>query len=502
VALARKKRRYWDYDIPDHTQVRFENVPRIDPEVKAQAAKPKLNQGRHFKNPKYRYSYYPNPLSRAPKIKDDVKVYPLGKTGDGLTLESYNFEALLISESHYKLRSGAWSGGGPFFCWKQQTLHHQGIEQFPYQVGFSPGSFFIDNRYDIKGVAPGHTKKPSTLLNDAISSRDATGVYLNGMYPKAFGKSRPGNPIAGLGQFLIELKELPAFPLLTGAEGLTGAIAKFRGQRPFKGIPFHRIPQHLLEKLGQFRNLGSEYLNGVFGWKPFIADLVKVYDLTHYVEAEIAKLIRENRKAIRRRGTLIDERSTSRSQTLYPYSYANVGGSPPVSTGYTNYVVTTRERTRVWYSFMYQYYIPDTGSLLWNAKARAALFGALPTPSLVWEVLPWSWLIDWFANVGQLYANLSPNAVDNLVTRRAFVMKRVEVETTYDAFVSHPAAAGFYWYPGVNHLFRTTFKQEVLSRIHGGNPYGLALDLPAGFTPNQIAVLAALGITQGQVRNH
>jgi hypothetical protein len=262
-----------------------------------------------------------------------------------------------------------------------------------------------------------------------------------------------------------------------------------------------------MKEASDFRNLGSEYLNVVFGWKPFVKDLQGMYNLWKSLDKQMAQIVRDNGKGIRRKAKLKTEQDMTSESKSYTIPFVNlysapgwVGGSP----AYTHWSTQTRWTEEVWFSGSYRYYIPDVGSSQWTRRAKLALFGALPTPELVWEVMPWSWLIDWFTNVGDVVSNASTNAVDNLVSDYAFVMRKVTYQkdanvTTYMPGVSHgdPYTIGRL-VPAVSASVNSTQKWVLKSRSGGGNPFGLGLQLSA-LTGHQLSILAALGISRSKV---
>jgi len=264
----------------------------------------------------------------------------------------------------------------------------------------------------------------------------------------------------------------------------------------------------MLAQLLRFRELGSEYLNVEFGWKPFVRDLRQMYDLTKTIDERLAKIRRENGKSIRRKATL------EHSQTLDRYGpqgsstpwWGSLG--TPLVTGLPSGRVRTvldvqvRKTTDVWFSAGYRYWIPDVDSFAWDLRARAALFGALPTPELLWQITPWSWLIDWFANVGDVLSNASDNAVDNLTTRYSFTMMHTVEEWTYSSEVNLEPSYnldGSTRNPGCSTHLKTVWRIESKCRIGGGNPFGLDVQLK-DLSPYQLSILAALGLSRGLVR--
>jgi hypothetical protein len=190
--------------------------------------------------------------------------------------------------------------------------------------------------------------------------------------------------------------------------------------------------------------------------------------------------------------------------TEYAYPFANVYGSPPNLAGWTGktvYSVTRKIEERVWWSGHFRYFIPDTGSSHWNRAARLHLFGGVPTPELMWELTPWSWLIDWFSNVGDVVSNISPNAVGYPGLVDSYAMHSRKQTTVYSATstVNPPASGAPYRWNSGTFEYATTETEEYKTRMGGGNPYGWNVQLP-DLSAGQLAILAALGISRSKVK--
>lgn len=435
-------------------------------------------------------------MQSIPKIRWMQNRIPIGKTGATSNLYEYDYSGLLVSEPHWRIRNGrksaeTWSGGGPFYVHRQKLTHEgkKTISVYKNTIG---------GEYTVLGVLPNSQGVP--IAYPMPASYDSVSASLTGAYTEGYKKARPGNPVASMGQFLIELRDLPRIPF---RDAFLKPGKNRLGKIPFRNMfyPIQDVPRHLRDRLLDFRNLGSEYLNVVFGWKPFVNDLRKMYNLWKDVDKRMAQLVRENGKYIRRKATVQDDKTFSHTGQVYQNPYVNVLGAPPTyMSGTTAYNVTTRTTTKVWFSGSFRYYIPDVGSSLWDARARAALFGALPTPELLWEVLPWTWLIDWFSNVGDVVSNASTNAVDNLTMKYSFIMKHTSTEVEATSFVFHPAStkANESW-PSVQNTFRSTKLVETKLRRGGGNPFGLDVSLPS-LSAYQLGILAALGLSRSSVR--
>lgn len=419
-----------------------------------------------------------------PRVIVSESCTPVGNTSAPVPLCGGRREALLVSESHYRKPDGSWSGGGPFYCVKHSLSHGPGRTTTFLRLG-------ANQTYHSKGCSLGPAKLKATVAPTWVQER---GV-LNGLYAKGYGKARPGRPLANVGQFLVELRDLPSVPF--------GGVLKAATRQ----VPLSRVPKVLLGQLQDYRNLGSEYLNVVFGWKPFVADVRKMYNLWAKVDKQLAQIVRENGKWVRRKATVSDDRTVTQTSWAFDYAYYDVYGAPPNwwgGTGRSVVSVVKRTREKVWFAGSFRYYIPDMTSSQWDRRARAALFGALPTPDVLYEVLPWSWLVDWFSNVGDVVANVSPNAVDNLAMRYSFIMRHVTATTDWSSHSYHPArdTGGdprfrSKW-PAVDAVFTTSETLETKSRVGGGNPFGLNVQL-ASLSSGQLAILAALGISRGNV---
>jgi hypothetical protein len=136
------------------------------------------------------------------------------------------------------------------------------------------------------------------------------------------------------------------------------------------------------------------------------------------------------------------------------------------------------------------YYVRNMGAgILYRegAQNRNRLFGTDITPSMLWNIAPWSWLADYGTNIGDVMTNLSAFSRDNLVARHAYVMCHTQVTKLYQLRNQRPVIGN----PIDCSLALTT---ETKQRARG-NPYSFALT-PQPLTARQTAILAALGLTR------
>lgn len=154
------------------------------------------------------------------------------------------------------------------------------------------------------------------------------------------------------------------------------------------------------------------------------------------------------------------------------------------------YIRTRQTSMRVWFKGAYRYYIPELGvkdgSVPWNTIRR--LYGLTFTPDVMWNLIPWSWLVDWFHGVGKTLAFLNDGAAENLASKHAYVMG------TWKTTVTHGCSAQFG--KGGTVSLNTTVEWEQKGRLKA-SPFGLAT-AAAPLSERQWSILAALGISRAK----
>jgi hypothetical protein len=235
-------------------------------------------------------------------------------------------------------------------------------------------------------------------------------------------------------------------------------------------------------------------LNTQFGWIPFLNDLQDFYKTCAYLDKQINQLRRDNGQWIRRKGTVFSDEQVrvlededdiiSLWPSLITYHYAKSSQDPNLPYG-TRRVIETRSQN-VWFSGAFRYWIPgNEESFLWKGRAVAMLFGLNPSPSLIWNLTPWSWLVDWCSNTGDIISNISLISQNNLCSKYAYVMgtssQRIDMDTTIFLDRGTPKCSWF---------AELTRKQRVEA-----SPFGFGLS-SSSFTTRQWSILTALGITR------
>jgi hypothetical protein len=239
------------------------------------------------------------------------------------------------------------------------------------------------------------------------------------------------------------------------------------------------------------KTAGSEYLNLEFGWEPIKSDVNDFANAVVNAGRILAQFERDSGKLVRRRFEFdpLESHVVQRvNNNVSPY--ANVS----LFDGNQNKgkIIVIRDTTiRRWFSGAFTYHIPrgnTTSGMMRRGVAESnRLLGISLTPDTLWNLAPWSWAVDWFTNAGDVISNLSDWAIDNLVLKYGYIMEHTVNRDTY----TFSGPTGF---AGGGRPSTIVVTSETKRRLKA-TPYGFGLTW-TGFTPRQLAIIAALGITR------
>lgn len=256
-------------------------------------------------------------------------------------------------------------------------------------------------------------------------------------------------------------------------------ISQTLGEVRMEGLPSIIGSDLLKDKARFLRGSGSEYLNVEFGWKPIISDLRKFAQSVKDSNEIISGFRAGSDKKLRRRFSSPPQYGERKQEGV-------VYLQPLVSIAMqSNATVYETSETREWFSGAFRYHVPmgdDLVSRMGRYSSYAnKLLGLRLTPDLVWNLTPWSWAADWFADSGDVIQNISLLGSDSMAMQYGYSMRSTHRETT----------TSFEW-EGVSGYFRTT---EETKRRLPASPYGFNLTFD-GFSDRQKAICIALGLTR------
>lgn len=268
----------------------------------------------------------------------------------------------------------------------------------------------------------------------------------------------------------------------------------------FIGEMFASLPQMVgaslwKTRLTDYRAIGSEHLNIQFGWLPFLGDLKKIATSLSRSTAILRQLQRDNGRVVRRRFRFPPVTSVSETsfQGMYGNPYWRLDGAVHLRSPYPDVVVWDRSERTSWFSGAFSYCIP-TDSDLWSKIEKYdamtnVLLGTRVTPETVWQLAPWSWLVDWKFSIGQALSLATRFSEDGLVIRYGYLMNHQVREMEYS--VPPALMKNGKTLPATF----TTLRSESKARYRA-TPYGFGTSID-GLSDQQWAILGLLGLAKG-----
>jgi hypothetical protein len=285
----------------------------------------------------------------------------------------------------------------------------------------------------------------------------------------AIARCKPTNSVANLANFMAELY----------SEGLP----KLFGATLWK------------ENVNVARSSGEEYLNQEFGWKPMVSDVRDIISAVTHAQDVLDAYERGSNQLVRRRYTFPVEQTESTTDIGSGQGAIQILGhcDPLVDLTKVQRVLKVRRTWRqVWFSGAFTYHLPSdyrSRNALMSAGAKArTLLGLDLTPEVLWNAAPWSWAIDWFSNAGDVISNASDWSTDGLVLKYGYVMEHSFVSETY--LLTLPSA-----FKQMSAFASPVTAWMETKRREKASPFGFDVDW-SGFTPRQLAITVALGLTR------
>jgi hypothetical protein len=235
--------------------------------------------------------------------------------------------------------------------------------------------------------------------------------------------------------------------------------------------------------------MGSEYLNLEFGWKPLVSDLRDLSKSIIETEALLKQLARDSGRRVRRRLSFPEVSTTNVSVRSKNYLFLQNDPGTYDLVRQDDGVTTSTSSTKTWFSgaFSYHYNPADMNNVSRIATQARILYGLRLDPEVLWNLAPWSWLADWFVDVGPVLHNLSVFSQDGLVLEYGYIMQQRDDVTT-------DIMRNVYTYGGPSGNLSSSYTLTSKRRMPA-TPFGFGVSFE-GFTARQTAILTALGFTR------
>lgn len=357
--------------------------------------------------------------------------------------------------------------GGPWFLSKAYDRHSFGSAKLPtYEGGFTCG------------MPVGFSDPLADYAIPSNSQLDAKGTT-------AISRVEPTKSVADVATFIGELRAdgLPRLRPDAMRNVTRDAMLVPEHLRPvwMKSSPnAGRIQDRSLRKQG--KAAGSDFLNVEFGWMPLVSDLRKMAKAV-VNSADIIENYRShgNGQKMRRRYDFLTQSES------WSGKYGNFIPNPDIGRFGTG-TITVRRQQDMWFSGAFRYYVPVSGDQMenlavWRSNAQK-LLGVSLSPETVWNVSPWTWLVDWQSNAGDMLHNISAMGRDGLVLQYGYMMCHTLKESSRSADFGTNAG-----YASVTSTAESKVRRPA-------TPYGFGVDLNS-LTARQSAILVALASSRG-----
>lgn len=311
---------------------------------------------------------------------------------------------------------------------------------------------------------------------------------------RAYAALRPKVEKVNLLQAVAEAKDLPRMLKTTG-KGFHELWQAVGGSNP--AWRAHSIARNAADKWKMApKGAADQFLNAAFGWQPFVNDIIGTCDTVLFASDHISSAERNN-------GRWMQRRFAEDVQVSDDLIYTNSGNTdnmcePVLGTDYVtpfsgSLQVRRQRMTRIWYEGSFRYYRPEFDKDLKSGypslrklRQMATLLGLNLNATTLYRVTPWTWLVDWFAGVGNNVQALEDLATNQVASRYMYLMRE-----TYDRFEYRCV---FSTYDGQTHDLKWYKSASMKRRVGASSPFGFSRP-PGGLSPMQTGILAALGIS-------
>lgn len=389
-------------------------------------------------------------------------------------------------------------------------------------VSFDPAPV-INGRLDRSTVSFG--PDIATFVNYPVHSIQAAWVsdYLSlpsttSEFTRLLAVTNPSRSEVSLPQFLAELKDLPAM-LRHGAR----ILSQLDEAGVELGVSFQKISRRTrqdeiarVRKIYGTYGLGDKfYRNGgrpitpgrvindglsvaqeaasmqialQFGWIPMVSDIQKLLSLGASIEKRRSELVRlGSGKGLRRRVRL-------QERTGWATGTAEVISGPNINTSLAAPISVTKSARR-WGTVRWKPSLqsirdaPISDAQIWRVLTGVTVSSL---PSLLWELLPWSWLIDYFSNVGSFLQSVQ-NEFD-AVPHDACIMTHLRNDVFFKP-------AWWSWSSGARHLGSVAVSGGKVTherKLRDLRPSGSPIVMKGSFLNlSQASILTSIGMTRG-----
>lgn len=407
----------------------------------------------------------------------------------------FMWETMPVNQVNKKSKSGNWTPGGDWlsvrtsltnnsFGQSKETYIRPGYGRC-YAGGFTQR--LTGSLANYTNVYSGYVQDKQ-YLDSLLKNLDSYGV-------EGFKRARPDAPLFSFANSLYELREVPkmlkekTIALLQAMYGPNPRhwVRRRKARRRWYNRQARRSPDFM-------RRVSDDYLAIELGWIPLYSDIKNFIWAFNNLDRRLKDLLRNAGKPVRRKRDLREAQVTSRTISSVNHGTPwnpNIAQSF-VTQCYANSDATTVETEdiydEIYFIGQFRYTLPKLVKTKQGIRALGyRMMGIQLDPLTLWNALPWSWLADYFTNLGDTIDSLLPSTVaEGTRCDWAYVVRRKTVVYTRTCTAYMWGADGRE--KKVTSKYTMTHTIKSRRRVH---PFGVAS--PSQLTPRQSAILLALG---------
>lgn len=401
-----------------------------------------------------------------------------------------------INMGHKRNTRGIYASGGPWLMHKR-TFKRNSSSAMVCDRG--NGALGYNGHFEFTNWANGS--------NQYVLSQEEVLQNAYAFGAEAMLALRPDLPDFSAGMAVLELKDVFE-PLKERTSELARKVRDRMRKKGMEPKPV-RIPKSEsgMTTFNKSRKAGAEwFLAAEMGWIPLLSDIAKASIAYAGRTKRFEQVVRDEGKPVRRRKHLsvVSEKTYEGSfdfvnqpnnpdiqptfvTYMYPPTYPHFGYPWP----YTHW--TGQYTRKVWVSGKSRYHLPPgPHNDAWTAEVQRRVFGfKWLTPSNAYNLIPWSWLADYFSDLGTFLEATNPEAIsDSWYAEYAFIMDWRRHVATDEAIQYVSTGTNQFEPVSAERLIIEDYKVRSQASIFG---WGFSQD---DLSPKQLGIMGALGLSR------
>jgi hypothetical protein len=332
---------------------------------------------------------------------------------------------------------------------------------------------------------------PKLYIDDYTGRRVVEPVNLEELIDRSLRSMLPGiKPRLSILNSIYELKDIPE---LLGTHDRIKSLIDKLGYTVFSKLPLSYKVTSLMDAIRKSLSLGKNnapsdaFLAYKFGLGPMLQDMLNLQRALDGVRAEL-RALRENanKKLISHfRAALSDsvddtDVTTNWSPSSQPWFGGGFAGRRRVTHSLKQFNASME------YSFTLPSYISDAE---FEVLALADATGITFNPGIIWRAIPWSFVVDWVAGVGQWLDRFQTRNIEPvcLITKYCW---STHVKRTTECFITSGLSSG------TPPMVRTSWIEEDAYTRHPANPDFFRVIRLSGLDTTKFLLGAALALSR------